>query len=73
MADVKSTHIGKCIVRFCAFDKNKKKNYDQQIALVEMEKNSYVYFIFGRASDPYLCLYNQLFALFRCVFKFLTP
>jgi len=38
MADVKSTHIGKCIVRLCAFDKNKKKNYDQQIALVEMEK-----------------------------------
>ena len=29
-------------------------------------------FIFGRASDLYLCLYNQLFALFHCVFKFLT-
>ena len=28
---------------------------------------------FGRASDLYLCLYNQLFALFHCVFKFLTP
>ena len=27
---------------------------------------------FGRASDLYLCLYNQLFALFRYVFKFLT-
>ena len=29
--------------------------------------------IFGRASDLYLCLYNQLFALFHYVFKFLTP
>ena len=27
-------------------------------------------FIFSRASDLYLCLYNQLFALFHCVFKF---
>jgi len=27
---------------------------------------------FGRASDLHLCLYNQLFALFRYVFKFLT-
>ena len=32
-----------------------------------------LYFIFGRASDHYLCLYNQLFALFHYVFKFLTP
>ena len=31
------------------------------------------YFIFGRASNLYLCLYNQLFALFHYVFKFLTP
>jgi hypothetical protein len=30
-------------------------------------------FIFGRASDLYLCLYNELFALFHYVFKFLTP
>jgi len=30
-------------------------------------------FIFGRASDLYLCLNNQLFALFHYVFKFLTP
>ena len=29
-------------------------------------------FIFSRASDLYLCLYNQLFALFHYVFKFLT-
>jgi hypothetical protein len=27
-------------------------------------------FIFGRASDLYLCLYNQLFALFHCVLSF---
>jgi hypothetical protein len=27
-------------------------------------------FTFGLASDFYLCLYNQLFALFHCVFKF---
>jgi len=27
-------------------------------------------FIFSRASDLYLCLYNQLFALFHYVFKF---
>jgi len=32
-----------------------------------------VYFIFGRASNLYLCLYNQLFALFYYVLKFLTP
>ena len=31
------------------------------------------YFIFVRASDLYLCLYNQLFALYHYVFKFLTP
>ena len=30
-------------------------------------------FIFGRASNLYLCLYNQLFALYYYVFKFLTP
>jgi len=30
-------------------------------------------FILGRARDLYLCLYNQLFALFHYVFKFLTP
>jgi hypothetical protein len=30
-------------------------------------------FIFGRASDLYFCLYNQLFALFHHVFKLLTP
>ena len=30
-------------------------------------------FIFGHASDLYLCLYSQLFALFHYVFKFLTP
>ena len=30
------------------------------------------HFIFSRASDLYLCLYNQLFALFHYVFKFLT-
>jgi len=30
-------------------------------------------FIFGRASDPYLCLYNQLFTLFHYDFKFLKP
>ena len=29
--------------------------------------------IFGRANDLYLCLYNQLFALFHYGFKFLTP
>jgi hypothetical protein len=29
-------------------------------------------FIFGRASDLYLCVYNQLFALFHYVFRFLT-
>ena len=29
-------------------------------------------FIFNRGSD-YLCLYNQLFAQFHYVFKFLTP
>ena len=29
-------------------------------------------FILGRARDLYLCLYNQLFALFHYVFKFLT-
>jgi len=28
--------------------------------------------IFGRASNLYLCLYNQLFALFHYLFKFLT-
>ena len=28
------------------------------------------FFIFGRASDLYLCLYNQLFALFHYVFSF---
>ena len=28
--------------------------------------------IFGRASDLYSCLYNQLFELFHYVFKFLT-
>jgi len=33
----------------------------------------FLYFIFGRASNLYLCLYNQLFALFHYVFKFLTP
>jgi len=30
-------------------------------------------FIFGSASDLYLCLYNQLFALFHYIFKVLTP
>jgi hypothetical protein len=29
--------------------------------------------IFGRASDLYLCLHNQLFALFHYISKFLTP
>ena len=28
---------------------------------------------FGHASNLYLCLYNQIFALFHYVFKFLTP
>jgi len=28
---------------------------------------------FGRASNLYLCLYNQLFALYHYIFKFLTP
>ena len=34
---------------------------------------NFMFFIFGRASDLYLCLYNQLFALFHYVFKFLVP
>jgi hypothetical protein len=35
------------------------------------ESYPYLNFIFGRASDLYLCLYNQLFALFDYVFNFL--
>ena len=31
------------------------------------------FFIFRRASNLYLCLYNQLFALYHYFFKFLTP
>ena len=34
---------------------------------------TFMNFILGRASDLYLCLYNQLFALFHHVFKVLTP
>ena len=30
--------------------------------------NAVINFIFGRANDLYLCLYNQLFALFYYVF-----
>jgi len=32
-----------------------------------------VFFIFGRANDLYLYVYNQLFTLFYYFFKFLTP
>jgi len=35
--------------------------------------NVHFFFIFCRASNLYLCLYNQLFALCHYVFKFLTP
>jgi len=34
-------------------------------------KNIRMDFIFGRVSNLYLCLYNQLFALYHYVFKFL--
>jgi len=36
--------------------------------VTELAANWLTIFIFGRASYLYLCLYNQLFALFHCVF-----
>jgi len=47
----------------------------QQLALGQHKYclRLFMNFIFGRASDLYLYLYNQLFALFHYVFKFLTP
>ena len=41
--------------------------------LVIGKKQRGINFIFNHASNPYLCLYNQLFALYHYVFKFLTP
>ena len=45
-------------------EKNKRKETNK-------EERKLISF-FSRASDLYLCLHNQLFALFHCVFKFLT-
>jgi len=45
-----------------------KWNNVRFVYLYNYVRNSF----FGRASDLYLCLYNQLFALFYYVFKFLT-
>ena len=49
------------------------RNSGEEFRMVSYFTNYKTNFIFGRASDLYLFLYNQLFALFHYVFKFLTP
>ena len=52
-----------------SFQEQKRIDTRMKCKDIEITRMSF----FGHASDLYLCLYNQLFALFHYVFKFLTP
>ena len=50
----------------------KQEEEEEEEEEVRSVVDTFLNFIFSRANDLYLCLYNQLFGLLQYVFKFLT-
>jgi len=63
---IRTSKLNKSARAYKGVKESKFSNIDEVIRVLHE-------FHFGRASELYLCLYNQIFAFFHYVFKSLTP